>query len=421
MAATSASLKIVAGDSAVTRVFDARAKTVRDFLYVPLYPLAEWLATHWWFLGNEFGNPEKQQDPEFRRRHSLGSCGDGYALPNLEIVSSGSRTHLSWERAASRWTRVEFLEEGQIWVDGLEFRHACADLIDAVVRRLASLGIEETLLQEEWDAIQATESDEEEREFCHAAAGLGWDPYDLDDPGRDDLLLLADELGELMDEAVQVMNASDLRAHSSAIVSAIESARRTGLPLQSLRSFSVDLSLDAMNAPPWQVGYDWARKLRRELGLDGQPLSTTAALADTLGESEDSLEQATRQAESLIETPLVDGVVALDDDRSASFAFRQSNEQGRRFSFCRALAEVLASPQTGALLTGAYSERQQRNRAFAAEFLVPSLSLKERVRRLVVDGDEVDDLAEEFGVSSFVVHHQIKNHQIAQLAEPAVN
>ena len=290
-----------------------------------------------------------------------------------------------------------------------------------MVRRLDSLGIQDTLLQEEWAAIQATERDEEELRFCEAAAGLGWDPYDLDDPGRDDLLLLADEMGEMMDEAVQVMNASDLRAHSSAIVSAIESARRTGLPLQSLRSFSVDLSLDAMNAPPWQVGYDWARKLRRELGLDGQPLSTTAALADTLGESEDSLEQATRQAESLIETPLVDGVVALDDDRSASFAFRQSNEQGRRFSFCRALAEVLASPQTGALLTGAYSERQQRNRAFAAEFLVPSLSLKERVRRLVVDGDEVDDLAEEFGVSSFVVHHQIKNHRIAQLAEPAVN
>ena len=350
----------------------------------------------------------------------MGSCGDGYALPNLEIVSSGSRTHLSWERAASRWTRVEFLEEGQTWVDGLEFRHACADLIDAVVLRLASLGIEETLLQEEWAAIQATESDEEEREFCHAAAGLGWDPYDLDDPERDALLRLADEMGEMMDEAVQVMNPTSLRAQSSSIISAMEAARRTRLPLRRLDFFSFDLGLSTVKAPPWQVGYDWAHQLRQELELDGQPLPTMKTLADALGEREDLLEQATRRT-GLTETPLVDGVVTLDNNRCVSFVCRQPRQQGKRFSFCRALAEVLTSPQTVALLTGAHSERQGRNRAFAAEFLAPSSGLRERVRRTVVDREEVDDLAWEFGVSSFVIQHQIENHEIARLAEPAVN
>ena len=176
-----------------------------------------------------------------------------------------------------------------------------------------------------------------------------------------------------------------------------------------------------MNAPPWHVGYDWARKLRRELGLDGQPLSTMTTLADALGEREELLHKATQHAVSLTSAPLVDGVVALNDDQSASFAFRQPSEQSRRFSFCRALAEILTSPRSSALLTRAHSARQQRNRAFAAEFLAPSLSLKERVPRLVVDGEEIDDLANEFGVSWLVIEHQIANHKIAQLAEPTVN
>ena len=44
LCATWASLHITAGDSVVTRVLDTRASTVRDFVYVPIYPLAEWLA-----------------------------------------------------------------------------------------------------------------------------------------------------------------------------------------------------------------------------------------------------------------------------------------------------------------------------------------------------------------------------------------
>ena len=202
LAATLASLKIVAGGSVVTRILDERDKTVRDFVYVPLYPLAEWLALNWWFLGNEFPDPERQQDSEFRRRHSLGAGREGYAFPNLEIVSSGARTRLTWERDAPHWTRVEFLDQGQAWVDRSAFRHACADLIGAVIRRLVSRSIEDTLLQEEWAAIQATEGDLEELSFCEAAGRLGWDPYDLDDGRRDDLLRLAGERGELADPAV---------------------------------------------------------------------------------------------------------------------------------------------------------------------------------------------------------------------------
>jgi hypothetical protein len=116
-------------------------------------------------------------------------------------------------------------------------------------------------------------------------------------------------------------------------------------------------------------------------------------------------------------TALVDGVITRNDDLFPAFAFRGfSSDENTRFHFCRALAEVFASPGTDTLITKAHSERQQRNRAFAAEFLAPSTGLQQRLNgRRVVDGDDIDELATVFGVSSRVVEHQLRNHQLARI------
>ncbi len=414
LSATWASLRIRAGDSVVTRVLDSRAKTVRDFVYVPLYPLAEWFASNWWFLTHEFENPAKEGDPEFHRRHALGASREGYAFPNLEVVPSGARTRLAWKSDPSPWTRVEFLDRGEIWVDSSEFRETCADLVDQVIRRLASLGVDETFLREEWAAIQTT--DDEESKFCQTAAGLGWDPYALDDERCDGILLLAEKLGALLDEAVPALDAENLLAGWSAIVSAVEKAKRNAVSLRCLEPIGAAVVQDERTAlNPWEVGYRLARRLRGSLGVDGEPLPTMMQMAEALGEDPGLLEKVTRPASLFTEAPLIDGVITRNDDQSPAFAFRRLGEDGRRFHFCRALAEVLASPGADALITRAYSERQQRNRAFAAEFLAPSSGLKERISRRVVDGDDIDELAVEFGVSSRVIEHQVVNHRIAQV------
>ena len=80
----------------------------------------------------------------------------------------------------------------------------CADFIDRVNRRLLARGIESTLLQDEWAAIQAT--DEDESEFCALSAGLGWDPYDLDDAMQGHVVELADKLGPLSVEAIPAID-----------------------------------------------------------------------------------------------------------------------------------------------------------------------------------------------------------------------
>ena len=415
ISATWASLRIRAGDSAVTRVLDTRAKTVRDCVYVPLYPLAEWLVTNWWFITHEIQNPAKEGTPDFRRRHSLSTSREGYAFPNLDVIPSGAQTRIAWKKDRPRWTRVEFLEDGHVRMEGSEFRETCGDFIDQVIGRLDSLGVHETFLEEEWGAIQT--ADEEEAEFCKAAAGLGWDPYALDDANRDYVLLLAEKLGGLLSEAVPALDTTDPVGGSSAIASAIEEAKLNGLTLERIRAFRTEVVQDsAIGHDPWDVGYEWARRLRKNLGLDGQPLSTMTELAEVLSEDVESLDKVTRPVDSFNKTPMIDGVITRNDDRQA-FAFRRLGDDARRFHFCRALAEALASPYSDSLITRAHSERQQRNRAFAAEFLAPSSVLKQRVSRPVVDDHNIDELAEEFGVSSRVIEHQIANHRIAQVGE----
>ena len=414
LCATWASLRMLVGDSAVTRVLDARAQTVREFVYVPLYPLAEWLVTNWWFLSYEVATPAKEGNPDFHRRHALNANREGYAFPNLEVVPSGTRTHIVWAEGRSPWTGVEFLSQGDIWIDSDDFRETCADLIDRVIRRLESLGVDDTFLQTEWSAIQGV--DKEESDFCKTAAGLGWDPYALDETGRLWVPLVADNLGDLLVEALPALDAQS-PATCFTITNAIERAKRNDLPLERLRLLRSETRPDAGLEPsPWSAGYALAQRLRQNLELDDGPIPTLKSLAEAIGEDLGLLRKATRPVGGLAETPMVDGVVTRNANENPAFAFRHRGEAGRRFHFCRALAEVWISPGSDALLTRAHSECQQRNRAFAAEFLAPSSGLRSRLSGPVVDGEDIDGLAVEFGVSSQVVEHQIASHRIARIS-----
>ncbi|KGO32810.1 hypothetical protein JT06_18235 [Desulfobulbus sp. Tol-SR] len=63
------------------------------------------------------------------------------------------------------------------------------------------------------------------------------------------------------------------------------------------------------------------------------------------------------------------------------------------------------------------TERQKRNRAFAAEFLAPADAIRKRLTAGEVSQEDIDDLAGDMGVSPFVVEHQIVNHRLAEVVE----
>ena len=414
LSATLASLRIDVGGRPVTEIIDRRARTTRESVHVPLYPLAEWLVTNWWFLGYESENPTKSGEPDFARRHMLGASTDGYAFPNLTVTSSGARTRLSWGSDPSPWTKVQFLNRDSAVVDRAEFLEVCTDLIERVVRRLVAFDIQGTFLQEEWAAIQAADADESS--FCEVAAGLGWDPYDLGEERQQQVSRLADELGDLRSEAVPIIGTTDPLQDAELILSAVQAARSNRLHLERLKPFAENVGKGQLHGSPWELGYELARQARRELDLDGQPIRTLGALAQALGEDDLALKQVFRPLATLGDLRLIDGVVAGGEQGSYAFGLRRAGESGQRFTFCRALGEAITS-HADALITRGDTERQQRNRAFAAEFLAPSSGLRERISHWVVGADEVDDLAEDYGVSPYVIRHQIGNHGIARLAE----
>ena len=418
LAATWASLRIHIGEICVTEVLDKRAKTTRRNVDVPLYPFAEWLAANWWFLGHEIRNESREEcDLDFRSRHALITNREGYAYPDLEIVSSESVTHLVWRAHDDAWSNVKYLTHGEAWIDGEGFREDCARFIDQVTRRLESLGIEGTYLQEEWAAVQSA-SPEEDR-FCRTAAKLGWDPYALEDSRRNWLLALSCHSDELLAEAAAVLDPDSPEHGWTAITDAIRTIKSTdGCAFDRVRSLhgSVCRPEDIKGTIPWKVGYNWARRLRNGLGCEEDPLPGMAELADVLGEEQTTLDDVAAPNPFVNGIPMIDGVVTQTDDKLPALALRSIGEPGRRFHLCRAVAEVLVTCGADMLVTKATSARQQRNRAFAAEFLIPASALRGRVKWSVVDGDDVDELATEFGVSSYVVRHQLENHQIAQIA-----
>ncbi len=415
LAETLASLEVRIDGKVVTRVLDARAKTVRNRIFAPIYPLAEWLAVNWWFLNHELENPAKENTPAFRRRHALGANLEGYAYPNLAVMPSGRQTRLVWQPSESQWGYVEFLSQGEAWLDTSEFQQACKDVIEGTIFRLLSRDVEKTLLQQEWEAIQA--ADKDESQFCETVAGLGLDPYALDSQLEKWIIQLANRFDHsVLPEAIAAVDPDAVEEGMLSIERAFDWAKTSGSPLNNIDHLrtSTDFAPPPHSPHPWEVGYQLARRVREALNLDGTPLPSLPALADALGESQESLENTTRPMD-FPGASLVDGLTTRNPDAAPTFAFRSLRQENRNFHLCRALGDFLKRSSPSTLITRARSANQQFNRAFAAEFLAPSTSLRTGVSGSVIDEDEVGELAVEYGVSSWVIAHQVTNHKIARV------
>ena len=110
-----------------------------------------------------------------------------------------------------------------------------------------------------------------------------------------------------------------------------------------------------------------------------------------------------------------DALVGLNRQDSPCFVIEKRHESSRLFTFCRAFFDYLSSTnKLPSLVVDTHTEQQRANRAFAAEFLAPARSLRRKIHGTYVGAEEIHEIAEEFGVSDFVITHQIENHGLAQ-------
>jgi hypothetical protein len=171
--------------------------------------------------------------------------------------------------------------------------------------------------------------------------------------------------------------------------------------------------------PAWERGYRAARRLREVLGLQSDTFSST-----------DSLLHAMKRLVPTIDRAVIRGrhhrnefldAVAVVNSATPIFFLLKAHEQSQRFALCRAIYRCAQPNGPVALITQAESATQASGRAFAAEFLAPAELLRARARPSrsgEVDAEDVETLADEFGVSRLVIVHQLYNHHVARIRDP---
>jgi hypothetical protein len=409
LAATWARLAIRVGTASITRVNDYRSRALRDHILIPLYPLAEWIAAHWWSLLYEVQAPGRDG---YEYRHNLQYGREGFALPDLLIEPTGEHALIEWRALDLPDAQIGFPTSGACDLDLGVVRNTLADLIETVLARLDQEGVGHTSLHEEWLAIQA--ADDAEADFCRAAGRLGQDPYALSDPAADAIVAAASRVpAQWQNDFFDIADAGLLTAQAALIEDARAHLQCSPVRIAAIPGLRQDISEVERERTPWNQGYRAARMVRQALGLGARPLNSDGDLADALGmpilPGANFPDPAARR--------LFDAMLEGPDGEPAAFLTTKTRPEQVRFAFCRGWFECLtATGAPSALMTVARTDRQKRNRAFAAEFLAPADWLRERIGGTWVTPDEVDEWAEELGVSADVVGRQIENHRLAAMA-----
>ena len=400
---TMAKLTIRVGDPVATEVYDRYLNESRDHVFVPLSQVAEWAVLHWWRLLHEPAQASGPQRPGFEARHDLSHAGFGFALPRVSLRPLGEFVKVVATRSNPRGAALEFRGRGEALLRRDDLEGELASLVEAVLARLRETGTTFPDLEADWRVIRTGGA--EDREFCRAAALAGLDPYDIPDAAADSLERFWNRVPESMRRD----------ALGSGEADALDALRRWLLE-QTERLGQVASGKDwaairrrtrrgERGDPPWERGYAAARAVRHELDAPPGPfvLHGTGGLA-----------VHSRTVTTPPPGPGILGCVAAD---SPSCVIVRRGHEARRFLVARSLGDYLGRDEPGPAVLGRLdSPRQAHSRAFAAELLAPAAWLHAAVggaRR--VDRAAAAELAAELQVSPWVVQHQVRNHDIAEV------
>ena len=391
-------------DDMATYLYDRYKKRYAESIVVPLARLAEWLTVNWFHLWHEVDTVSEEPRPGFASRHDLSYAGNGFVFPRVVFDPIGDGAiHVRAKQWNPKHSPIEFRSEFEYTLDRSELEKEFSSLVDNVIERLRRKEIPCEFLESEWQAIKSL--DQEEYEFCQAAALLGLDPFNLDPQAATHIADIWNGSDPLIrDEMMLCADKNSLEEVHGWINDSIEFANQSasGTDWPKVRAVVRDRRADK-SISSWQNGYEDARAVREELGMPMAhfPLEESGGLAIWSQEQQSP-------------SPRLEGCVAND---SPSCIVVHKHSTGRRFMLARALGDYIGREQSGpAILNKLRTPRQARSRAFAAELLAPSAWLRDKVGNVqYVDSDTVDELAMELEVSSPIVQHQIENHRITKV------
>jgi hypothetical protein len=397
IAATFTFLKIRANGQDITYVEEKRNQSTANHILVPLYPLAEWIVAHWWFLTEENYVPNRK---DYWERHSMARGREGFAFPDLRLIPEGTTCRLEWHRWHTRHMSLNFLAEGEAHVPMDAMRETLRDLIIKVIERLNSCGIVGSWLEKEWDVIENTRS--EELQFCRAAAWVGLDPYEINDAQAFRLIKASEQLpATLREETLRAAAPEALAKTVDWVAAGTQALPGTALNgvLGKLRKPGANYSLQHS---PWNEGYQLARQFRNDMN----------ALNFDFDDLEPDIIPSSPQVKG------IEGISGITQDRRLGCFTASKVPHNQRFTWARGLLDwVYGNPDGPVVLTKATTQPQQRNRAFAAELLAPAALIQKKLVGTEVDSIQLEELGSEFNVSDWVIRYQIKNHRLAELVD----
>lgn len=404
--ATTGRLTIKVSSHVVTHAEDAFSKTVTDGVRVAVYPLAAWLVSNWWRLRWESANEEwgPISPHDWRMTHQLPAIGHGFVWPPAEIQSDGRTIEVMLFDPRPRPKEpLRYLERFTAGCPAEAFERGVDRFVELVLSRLADSGIAASDLSEDWAALSEERSSADTSYLRRVEARLGLDPESSPDVVKK-FVGFRSTCGS--DSLEELASASGLTSPADFFPQVARLAQVAGA-----RGRFSQLALGEGTVgrlTPWAEGRSAAAFVRRELGLDGNPLTNTL-LGDLLGLTGADLAAppSSKNGAAAVAIP--------EDDESVRFVFQKSISSSRRFEGARLLGDHLLTARRGEWLvaTDAKTWRQRAERAFAAELLAPIEALKERLRGDYGD-ENMEQVARMFEVSPYLVQSQLANHGVIQ-------
>lgn len=411
LAATWCRLEIAIDGHPVTAVEDRRTGAIRRGIYVSAYPLAEWIAEHWWLLRRHV-RPSAVPRAHWAwrhvrlqpwlRQHNLRAAGGGMPWPDVTLVPEGPVSRIVWSAGQGPAdSPVAFLTSGDTYLRSDEVADALSRFVEQVLERLAEVDVRGTVLQDEWSLL--IRSDEKENAFASAMARLGQDPFYVPDALADDVIASAELLEpEVLAEFLDSVRPDGVRVAMRWLQKARGlAAEMPPAPLLERLSMTAQVADATGVGRPWLQGYATARSVRAELGLRPNDVLAVGDLVST---------------QSLVGSASgLQGLVSAQERKvglvlPAELGLGPASE---RFAQARALGLGLLTDRNLLLLDPAHTDLTKASRAFAAELLAPADGIGEFVSALPeITSAAFEALAGHYGTSPLLVQHQYDN-QIA--------
>jgi hypothetical protein len=413
-------LRIRIAGRTVTRILDRELGEERAQLYVPAFPLAEWVVSNWWALLNEpcrtetpLGPSAARSDRPWIKRHCLRSAESGLLLPALYLYNDGHNIHAEWqadERDTLPNMPGEFVDSG---FDHLEIgatEEVLSRFVSEVLGRLQGLNdarVDE--LKSRWQAVN--DADAEEKKFCVAAGRMGVDPYDPAEMSDSLAAFLEQSLGDPDVPWVRDLTevaASDSVARQWSWVQEVIRGLQLG-PMKRPSPFQAPVA----GPSPSHYGYKLAASMRHHAGLAPEkPLPSVEDLAQAVTGAPLHMELRNH-----VPGRGIRAVVGWAPSGVFVAGPVSKHSDNQRFLVARGLYHGLfSSTKSERLVTEAFTWDQQASRAFAAELLAPQRALLARTSE-PVDRSRIEELANEFQASSIVIEKQLENAGVPVLED----